>query len=458
MSIPWKAHGYQLDAVKFILGQGSAGLFADCGTGKTSISLAAFKVLRDKGLVQRALVIAPLRPALSTWGREASKWTEFESLRVEVLHGANKSVASLLASDISVINPEGLEWLFQELKAMKTWPFQMLIVDELSRFKHSNTRRFKLLKPYLGKFPRRVGLTGTPASRSLLDLFGQAYVLDQGAALGKWVTGYRQAYFYPSGFNGYDWKLQPGAEERIYTALRPLVLRLSAADLLDMPPLIDNIIEVELPPAARKAYAEMEVELLTVLGSSTVTAANAASAVSKCLQIAGGGVYFNDEQGVRHHKNLHTAKVDAVEDIVEERQGQPALVAYGFEHDLERLLERFPGTPHIGGGTTPKQQKEIEDAWGKGDLPVLFAQPQATAFGLNLQAKNAAIISHSLTWDLEIDHQFTCRVWRQGATDRVIRHRIVAKDTVDETVMRVLASKARTQSALLDALKEDLLK
>lgn len=442
----WKPHEYQKRAVRFGVERGAAGFLLDPGLGKTSIVLAVFKALKRAGLVERMLVVAPLRPAQRVWPAELAKWDNFSGLTMEVLHGDKKGAALARGADIAVINPEGLPWLSEQ---RMTWPWQMLVVDESTRFKHTNTRSFKLMRGLLKNFKRRYILTGSPAPNGLMDLFGQTYLLDLGNALGAFITHFRSAYFDATGFRGYTWVPKAGSAERIYERLAPLMLRMSAADYLDLPPLINNTVEVDLPPAARKAYDQMETLLIAAIKDEMVVAANAAAATGKCRQIANGGAYIAQGKAV----DLHEAKLDAVEELVEELSGKPALVAYEFDHDRARLQRRFPGAPHIGGGVTAKRFKEIEVAWNLGLIPVLLAQPQSVSHGLNLQGTSAAVIWHSLTWNLEDYEQFVRRVWRQGQKESVVVHHIVAKDTVDEAIMKALASKDRTQRALLQALK-----
>jgi SNF2 family DNA or RNA helicase len=447
----WTPHKYQLDAVKFMVQRACAGLFLDPGLGKTSISFAAFKILKAKGLVTRALVIAPLRPAHRVWPVEATLWDEFKGIRVGLLHGKDK--AKVLADkkvDVHVINPEGLPWLEEQLGTALPW--EMLIVDESTRFKHANTVRFKMLRKLIGRFRRRYILTGSPAPNGLLDLFGQVYILDGGHALGSYITHYRMNYFTQTGYGGYVWVPQKGAAERIYEKLKPLVLRMSSEDYLQLPPLIMNTVEVDLPPRARHVYDEMEKLLITNIEDNVLTAANVAVSTGKCRQIANGGIYH---EGGKKWSDIHEAKVEAVEEIIESLQGTPALVAYEYVHDLERLRDRLGrDTPFIGGGLPPSQFAKIEAAWNRGDLPVLLAQPQSVAHGLNLQGTHAAVIWHSLTWNLEDYEQFIRRVWRQGQTQRVVVHHVVAVNTVDEAVMQAIKSKDRTQRTLLNALKE----
>lgn len=469
--LPYRPHDYQKEAIKFMLQHNCAGLFLDPGLGKTSITLKAFQLLKQRGLVKRMLVIAPLRPALSVWPGESQKWDDFRSLKVAVLHGPNR--LSMLLNpeiDVHIINPEGLDWLFvnqppdtrpgrgqdrsSAASKLSEW-WDMLVVDESTRFKHTNTKRFKILRPQLEKFRRRYILTGSPAPNGLLDLFGQVYILDQGASLGRYITHYRMNYFDKSGFGGYTYTPKSDAEERIQKRIAPLIMRLSAEDYLTLPPLVENTIKIDLPDEAKRVYKQMEELLIAQVVRGMVTAPNASAATIKCRQIANGGIFHDGEDatGKRLWSRVHDAKTETVAEIVEELQGQPALVAYEFQHDLDRLREAFPEAPYLGGGVSANRQREIEEAWNTGALPILLAQPQSVAHGLNLQGVGAAVIWHSLTWDLELYEQFIRRVWRQGQEKRVVVHHVVASGTVDEAVMDAIYRKDRTQRGLMDALK-----
>ena len=454
----WKPHPYQVKGMKFLVSQGAGALFWDPGMAKSSTVLGAFKILKARGLVKRMLVVAPLRPAYSVWPGEIAKWAEFNDLTWSLLHGEEKNSRVHDKSDIHIINPEGLAWLFGTYgkkgpTLRKTgsdpWPWDMLVIDESTRFKHTNTNRFKTLRPYLRMFPRRYILTGSPAPNGLMDLFGQVFILDGGAALGGYITHFRNNYFTPTGYGGYEWRLIQGAEKQIYAKLKPLVMRLSAEDYLDLPPLIYNTVSVSLPVRARQVYSQMEEDLFTVLDGESITAANAAAATNKCRQVANGGIYH---EGGKEWSDIHEAKVEAVSEIVEELSGKPVLIAYEYAHDLSRLQRAFPGAPYIGGGVSAGRFAAIESAWNRGEIPVLLAQPQSVSHGLNLQGTAATVIWHSLTWNLEDYEQFIRRVWRQGQKEKVIVHHIVAKDTIDEAVMLAIAGKDRTQKALLGAL------
>lgn len=476
LSKPWKPHAYQKKAVKFLLEHAGSALFLDPGLGKTSITLATIKILKKKNLVNKVLLIAPLRVCYNVWPKEVDKWSDFKDLRVQVLHGKNKDEALKTDADIYVINPEGLDWLLQvtktkspstgrtkvtvDTKRFKALGFDMLVVDELSKFKHTNTNRFKALKMVLGTFSRRHGLTGSPAPNGLEDLFGQCYVLDQGRTLGQFISGYRAAYFQQS-HDGFNWTIRKGAEEEIYKRLSPLVLRMAAEDYLDMPTLIENNIMVDLPTSVMTMYDRLEQDLIAKLDGKVVVAATAAAASIKCRQVASGGIYLDPEiealvklpKSNREWVNLHTAKVDALEDLVDELQGSPLLVAYDFGHDLDRLRSRFPNAVYACDYSASKFS-EIEDQWNSGKIPLLFGHPQSVGHGLNLQESGNHVCWHSMTWDYELYDQFIRRILRQGNKSKnVFVHHIIARGTIDEVMLYALKSKRKGQDALFTALK-----
>lgn len=477
-STPWKPHAYQRKAVKFLLEHAASALFLDPGLGKTSITLAAIKLLKQKKVLDKVLLIAPLRVCYSVWPRETDKWTDFSGLKVAVLHGPKKESALKSEADVYVINPEGLDWLLKtkktktaqgktkvdvDLRRFKALGFDTLVVDELSKFKHTNTNRFKGLKLVLNTFRRRWGLTGSPASNGLLDLFGQCYVLDQGRTLGQYISHYRMKYFVPS-HDGFNWNIREGAEQEIYERISPLALRMAADDYLDMPALIENNIRVDLPGDVMVMYDQLEEELIAKIDSKIVVASTAAAASIKCRQVANGGIYLDQEvqaliklpKSSREWVNLHTEKVDALADLIDELQGSPLLVAYDFEHDLDRLREKLgKDIPYIGGGVSAKRSAELEQLWNAGKLPVLLGHPQAMAHGLNLQEMGHHVCWHSLTWDYELYDQFIRRVLRQGnKSKKVFVHHIMARGTIDEVVLAAVKSKRRGQNALFEALKK----
>lgn len=445
----WKPHKYQANAVKRGIQQAALALFLDPGLGKTSIFLAIVKLLKKEKLINKTLIIAPLRVCYLVWPKEVAKWADFCQLKVQILHGKDKEKNLYKEADIYLINPEGLTWLVKH--NLKKLGFDMLGVDESTKFKASNTQRFKLLKGILPIFRRRIIMTGSPSPNGMMDLFSQIFILDGGAALGKFITHYRNKFFYPTGFGGYEWKLQPGADKTIRDAIKPLVLRLEAKDYLDLPQIIENNIYVELPKAAREAYNEMEEELFIGLEEGDVEAANAAAASMKCRQIANGGVYDEDKNA----HEIHMEKAEAVKDLIDELQGVPAFIAYDFDHDLKRLLKVLgKNTPNIS-TASPKQAERIEAEWNAGNIPVLLGHPASVGHGLNLQGSGNHVIWHSLTWNFEHYEQFNKRVHRQGnKNSHVYIHHIIAEETVDIAILTALKFKDSTQRSLLAGLKD----
>ena len=478
LSTLWKPHNYQKKAVRFLLRHAAAALFLDPGLGKTSITLAAIKMLLKKGLIDKVLIIAPLRVCYNVWPAELEKWKDFNGLKMEILHGKDKQkILDRGDAQIYVINPEGIEWLLQVEKSktptgkikvkvpMRRWKalgFDLLVIDELSKFKNHNTNRFKAMKLVIPTFKFRWGLTGSPAPNGLMNLFSQCYMLDEGRTLGKYISHYRMKYFTPS-HDGFSWDLQEGADKKIFARLKPLVLRMDADDYIDMPKVIENNIKIELPDHVMEIYDRLEEDLIARIEGGVVTAATAAAASMKCRQVANGGIYMDKEvvaltklpDKKRKTVDLHPCKVDALTDLVEELQGSPLLVAYDFGHDLERLKKAFgKDVPYIGGGVSAKRSKMLEDAWNMGDIPLLLGQPQSIGHGLNLQGAAQHVAWHSLTWDYEVYDQFIRRIRRQGNTfKRIFVHHLIAEGTVDEAIMGSIKAKRRGQNSLFSALK-----
>lgn len=474
---PWTPHNYQKRAIKFLIGQAAAGLFLDPGLGKTSISLGAIKILKSRGLIGKVLIIAPLRVCHSTWPNELQKWTDFSGLTCAILHGKDKDQRLHDDVDLYIINPEGLDWLLKptktkvgkrtrvtvDVKAFKRLGFDTLLVDELTKFKNYQAIKFKALKQVLGTFSRRWGLTGSPAANGLGGLFGQMYVLDQGRSLGQYVTHFRDKYFTPS-FNGFSYDLIDGAEEQIYKQISPVVLRMADSDYLELPQLVENIIDVEIPPKAREVYDALENELLATIESKQVTAKNSGVALGKCRQVASGAIYLEaglgevvkvKPRGKRDWAEVHEAKLDALEDLVDELQGKPAIIVYEFHHDFERIVGRLGDLPHIGSGVSMARGKLLEAQWNAGQLPLLLAHPASIAHGLNLQGSGQHIIWFTLTWDYELFDQLIRRLRRQGSTHkRIFNHILVAKDSVEEVVLGAIRAKRRGQNALFDGLRD----
>lgn len=469
----WTPYEYQKKSIKFLLQHPEALLLQAPGLGKTSITLAALKILKKKKILNKALVVAPLRVCYSVWPEEVKKWKDFKDLKVVVLHGPKKEALLKEEADIYVINFEGLKWLLNKhissagnplTVKWKKLGFDTLVIDELSKFKNSRSKRFKMMKQFHGLFERRWGLTGSPASNGLMDLFGQLYIIDQGKSLGRYITQYRSKYFVPD-YTGFNWTICEGSEEEIYEKISPISLRMAAEDYLDMPDLVDNYITVDLPKNARKIYDTLEKILIAEINGKTVTAASAAVASSKIRQITNGGCYIDEEETseffsssgtTKEWENIHDAKIDALEELFDEMQGTPVLVAYEFKHDLDRIKKRFgKDVPYIGGGVSAKKSVELERAWNAGELPYLFGHPQSIGHGLNLQQSGNHIVWLSLTWDYELYDQFIRRVYRQGNEEaQVFNHHIIARDTIDEKIVRVLQRKERGQNSLFTALDQ----
>lgn len=463
------AHGYQKRGVKFLLGHGAAALLLDPGMGKTSIVLKALAALKKAKTNRKTLIIAPLRVAQLVWPEEPGEWSDLSHLKVTVLHGKHKEHALNTEADIYVINPEGLPWLLTgqakggtvDLRRWKSFGFDTLVIDELTKFKHTSGVRFKMLKQVLKTFQRRWGLTGTPAPNGLIDLFGQMYVLDLGNALGSYITHYRMKYFINPDGQGWKWALQPGAAERIYEAIRPLAMRASAEDHLELPEIVPLKVFIDLPPKVRDLYDELEDDLIAKIEQKQVVASNAAAASTKCRQIANGAVYIEDDLAARVAGKkrevlaLHDEKIGALKDLVEELGGAPVFVAYEFNHDISRLREAFPEAVFMCDAKTMEKAKAIENSWNAGEISVLFGHPGSVGHGLNMQKGSAQhVVWFSMFWDLELYDQFIRRVRRQGnKSARVFVHHIIARDTVDEVVFHVQRGKTKVQSALLEALK-----
>lgn len=456
----WAPHAYQVSAIKLLLSQGAVGLFLDPGLGKTSICLAAFKILKAKGFAAKMLIVAPLRPCYKVWPDEIKKWLDFTGLTYTVLHGKHKEKNLASNVDIYIVNPEGLAWLFAPTTVRPS--FDILCVDESSKFKNSQTQRFKLIKPLLPGFARRWILTGTPVPNGLTDLFGQLYILDLGASLGRYITHFRREYFNQSGYGGYDYTPKPDAFQRIIERIKPLILQLSAEDYLKMPELVTQDIAIDMPADAMKIYKMVEDGFFAEMESNKIVAANAAVAGGKCRQIANGAVYHAIEapltfQGIKinwdkNYTEVHDAKLDALEDLIDELGGKPVLVLYEFEHDKERILKRFPQSRAFT-GLSQKKAGELQDAFNRGEVPMLLGHPDSMGFGLNLQETCHHVIWFGITWNLAFYDQAIARVYRQGQkAGTVFIYHLVAANTLDERVLKVLTAKDRTQQNLLTAL------
>jgi SNF2 family DNA or RNA helicase len=456
---------YQLAAVKFGLSRLYAGFFLAPGLGKTLVILLIFKVLKRLRIVDELMVMSKRRIIRNTWPKELRKWAKLGVLpdwTHVIVHGKDKGQALYEPADIRLINFDGVSWLIKQKKWFRRKARVMLCIDESSALRHTRTKRFKRLKKILHHFTRRYIMTGSPAPKGLMGIFGQVYALDFGKRLGKYITHFRNQYFYPSGYMGYEWKLQPGAEKRIFKRIKPLIIRYGE-DELDLPPIKFMTKEIVLPPKARRLYDEMEEERLLLFKQGDVVAANAAVATQKLRQIANGAVYYSDKKDPkdRRWRGIHDEKLAALTDLLEELNGEPALVAYEFGHDKERIqsyfrqhAKQFADSPFIGGKAKDSDVDKYLRQWDKGKLLALFGQPDSIAHGLNLQeGRGGIVIFFALTWNFENYEQFWKRVHRQGQQRRVLCYRLVAKDTVDEDMVKCLRRDDHNQQSLLKAME-----
>ncbi|MFR5443931.1 MAG: SNF2-related protein [Butyricicoccus sp.] len=397
--------------------------------------------------MSKVLVVAPLRVAEDTWTKESAKWDHLQELRVVRVLGSQAQRIRALETDADIycINRENIPWLVKYYGA--DWPFDGVVLDELSSFKSPSSKRFKAMRKVRPLIKHIVGLTGTPSPNGLIDLWAQIYLLDQGKRLGRTLTEYRNRYFNPGRRNGYvvyDWVPKDGAEDEIYRRISDICISMKACDYLKLPERVDVVRAVKLNDEAQAVYTEMEKEAVLELGPNEIVDAGTAAVVSgKLLQIANGAVY--DEDGKTHI--IHESKLDTLEDVIESVNGRPVLVFYAYQHDLERIMQRFPQARKLEGSA------EI-DAWNRGEIPILLAHPAGAGHGLNLQAGGNHIVWFGLTWSLELYQQANARIYRQGVKgERVTITHLVAEGTIDEDVMKVLDGKATRQDALLEAVK-----
>ena len=442
----YKPHRYQEFAKEHIIRHAVAALFLDMGLGKTVITLTAIKELMyERFEIQKVLVIAPLRVARDTWPAEIRKWDHLAGLTYAVAVGTQAERLAALRSkaDIHIINRENVTWLVEE----SGLPFDndMIVIDELSSFKSYRAKRFKSLLSVRRTVKRIVGLTGTPSSNGLMDLWAQFRLLDLGERLGRYISRYRERYFLPDKRNAqvvFTYKLKPGAEEQIYNAISDITISMKAEDYLDLPPCIHNVVKVVLSEREREVYERFRKEMVISLGGEEIDAMNAAALSNKLLQMANGAVY--DDRHTGHQ--IHDRKLDALEDLIEAANGRPVMVCYWFRHDLERIRRRFPTVREL------KTAKDIED-WNVGKIPVALVHPASAGHGLNLQYGGCTLVWFGLTWSLELYQQTNKRLHRQGQRDTVVIHHIVADGTIDELVLAALHRKDKTQAALIAAVK-----
>lgn len=440
----YKPHNYQQFATDFILNQSICCLMLDMGLGKTVITLTAlWQLALDSFDVSRVLVIAPKRVAEDTWPKELAKWEHLTGLTFSLVLGsaAERKAALQRKAFLYIINRENVAWLVKN----HYWDFDMVVIDELSSFKSNKAERFKAMKKVRPTVTRIVGLTGTPAPNTLLDLWPQMYLMDMGQRLGRFIGGFRDRFFLPDKRNReiiYSYKPREGAEDAIYALISDICISMKAADYLDMPERIDNRIEVFMSPKERKLYDDFQKDMVLSIGDEQLDAANAAALSNKLLQMANGAVYGEDKKVLP----IHDRKLDALEDLVEAANGKPLLVAYWYKHDLQRIKVRLKNARCID------TAKDIDD-WNAGQIPLALIHPASAGHGLNLQDGGCTIVWFGLTWSLELYQQLNARLWRQGQKHTVVIHHIITKGTHDEDVMRALENKDTRQSALIEAVR-----
>ncbi|SDN09526.1 DEAD/DEAH box helicase [Acetanaerobacterium elongatum] len=450
----YEPHNYQTYATRYIEEHPISAVLLDMGIGKTSITLTALNnLLFDSFEAHRILVIAPLRVARDTWLSEADKWDHLQNLICSVAVGteAERRAALMKPADIYIINRENIQWLIEDSKL--PFNYDTVVVDELSSFKNYQAKRFRALMKVRPTIKRIIGLTGTPSSNGLMDLWAEFRLLDMGTRLGRFISHYRLEYFQPDKRNGqviFTYKPLPGAEQRIYNKIADITISMRSTDLLKMPELVSSEYTVRLSDEERKRYDSLKQDLVLQLQDSEITAANAAALTGKLCQMANGTIYTDDGSTV----NLHDRKLDALEDIIEAAGGKPLLVAYWFKHDLARITERL-NKLHVP--FSKLDSSESIKRWNDGELPVALIHPVSAGHGLNLQNGGSCIIWFGLTWSLELYQQTNARLWRQGqSAETVVVQHIVTKGTIDERILKVLSKKDSTQAALIDAVKADL--
>lgn len=439
----YKPHSYQRYATQFIIDHPCAGLLLDMGCGKSVITLTAlWELAFDYFEISKVLVIAPKRVAEDTWRKEIEKWEHLKDLTYSIVLGNKEQREKALSKKalIYIINRENVQWLIANHK----WDFDTVVIDELSSFKSNKAQRFKALKKVRPMVKRIIGLTGTPAPNSLMDLWSEIYLLDMGERLGRFIGGFRERFFIPDKRNRdvvYSYKPKVGAESKIYELISDICVSMKALDYIKMPELITNNIEVEMSCKELKLYNKLKSDMIIDIDGKELDAVNAAALSNKLLQMANGAVY-DDEKSV---VEIHSQKLDALEDLIEAANGKPVLVAYWYKHDKDRLMQRF-------------QAEEINtsadiDKWNKGEMPVALIHPASAGHGLNLQQGGSTIVWFGLTWSLELYQQLNARLYRQGQKETVVIHHIITKNTIDENVIKALEKKDLSQNSLIDAVK-----
>lgn len=445
----YKPHNYQKHTTQFIIDHPEAAILLGMGMGKTISTLTAInELIRNRFETRRVLVIAPVRVARDTWPAEIKKWDHLKGLTISPITGTaqQRKTAANRQADIYTIGRENITWLVNHHAGH--WPYDMVIIDELSSFKNPQAKRFKALKKVRPKINRIVGLTGTPAPNSLEDLWAPFKLLDGGQRLGRTITGFRDRYFTPGKRNGhivYQWNLKPGADQEIYNAIADITVSMRTTDYLNLPACTYTNHTIHLTPPQRRNYDELRKQMVTTIDDDTIDAPSAGVLAGKLQQLASGAIYTDDNNTI----TVHNAKLDALEDIIEAAAGNTILVAYWFKHEATRILERFPQARQL---TTAQDM----DDWCAGNIPIGLIHPASAGHGLNLQSGGHILVWLTTPWSLELYEQTNARLFRQGQTEPVTITHINAADTIDTQVSAALARKDTTQSALINAVKAQL--
>lgn len=449
----YSPHEYQSYATVFILTHPIAAVLLEMGLGKSVITLTAiYSLLFDFFEITKVLVIAPLRVARDTWSAEIEKWDHLKGLTYSVVVGTEteRKAALRKKADMYIINRENVQWLIEQ----SGFPFDydMLVIDELSSFKSHQAKRFKSLMKVRPFVKRVVGLTGTPSSNGLMDLWAEFKLLDMGTRLGRFITRYREAYFLPDKRNGqviFSYKLRDGADKQIYDKISDITISMRSVDYLKMPECVMNEVKVQLSEKERGIYDTFRKQLIVELNGKEIDAGTAGALSNKLTQMANGAIYSKSPDS-KEYEEIHERKLDALEDLLEAANGKPVLVAFWFQHDRERIKKRFPDMREI------QTSQDIED-WNSGKISAVLIHPASAGHGLNLQSGGSTLIWFGLTWSLELYQQTNGRLWRQGQTaETVVIHHIITAGTIDERIMRALSHKDKEQTSLIDAVKAEL--
>ena len=415
------------------------------GLGKTATALTAIADLLDACIIRRVIIVGPLRVVNSVWPQEARKWSHLKGLKISIATGSVKQRKAALdaKTDIVAINRENIKWLVDLCSEKKNWPFDAVVCDESSSFKNSSSKRFRALKKVLPHTTTVILLSGTPAPNSLIDLWSQIYLIDQGDALGKNITAFRRKWCEVD-YWGHQWSVKEGHGGQIKDLIKPMCLSMSGKDYLELPDRIDITEKVVLPDKVMKDYKAFEKNLFMEHEGVEIEALSAAVLANKLIQFTSGACYTDDEH---NWTTIHTAKLDALAEVIEENASENVIVAYNFKHTLTRLKDRFPK------GVIMDKGGKAVDAWNRGEIKLLLAHPQSASFGLNLQAGGSMLIWVDLSWSLELTQQMDARLWRQGQERPVRVVHLVCENTIDERILKVLGQKNAVQNDLLNALR-----